>query len=60
VREYPRTERAVVTVTTAYPGADADLVQSFITAPLQRAISEANGIDYVQSNSRQGSRSSKQ
>ncbi len=54
VREYPRTERAVVTVTTAYPGADADLVQSFITAPLQRAISEANGIDYVQSNSRQG------
>jgi multidrug efflux pump len=54
VREYPRTERAVVTVTTAYPGADADLVQSFITAPLQRAISESNGIDYVQSNSRQG------
>ena len=54
LREYPRTERAVVTVTTAYPGADADLVQSFITAPLQRAISEANGIDYVQSNSRQG------
>ncbi|MDZ7668738.1 MAG: efflux RND transporter permease subunit [Gammaproteobacteria bacterium] len=54
LREYPRTERAVVTVTTAYPGADADLVQSFITAPLQRAIAEANGLDYVQGNSRQG------
>ncbi|MFU8817124.1 MAG: efflux RND transporter permease subunit, partial [Pseudomonadales bacterium] len=54
LREYPRTERAVVTVTTAYPGADADLVQSFITAPLQRAIAEANGLDYVQANSRQG------
>lgn len=54
LREYPRTERAVVTVMTAYPGADADLVQSFITAPLQRAISEANGLDYVQSDSRQG------
>ncbi len=54
LREYPRTERAVVTVTTAYPGADADLVQSFITAPLQRAIAEANGIDYVLSDSRQG------
>ncbi len=54
LREYPRTERAVVTVMTAYPGADADLVQSFITAPLQRAISEANGLDYVQSDSRMG------
>lgn len=54
VREYPRTERAVVTVRTAYPGAEAELVQSFITAPLQRAISEANGLDYVLSESRQG------
>ncbi len=54
VREYPKTEQAVVTVTTAYPGADADLVQSFITEPLQRAASEAEGIDYVTSESRQG------
>lgn len=54
VREYPRTERAVVTVTTAYPGADAELIQSFITQPLQRAVAEANGLDYVQSRSRQG------
>jgi multidrug efflux pump len=54
VREYPKTEQALVTVTTAYPGADADLVQSFITEPLQRAASEAEGIDYVTSTSRQG------
>ena len=54
LREYPRAERAVVMVTTAYPGADGDLVQSFITTPLQRAISEAEGIDYLVSNSRQG------
>ncbi len=54
IREYPKAERAVVMVTTAYPGADADLVQSFITTPLQRAISEADGIDYLVSNSRQG------
>ncbi|MCR9259475.1 MAG: efflux RND transporter permease subunit [Pseudomonadaceae bacterium] len=54
VREYPKTEQAVVTVTTAFPGADADLVQSFITEPLQRAASEAEGIDYVTSVSRQG------
>jgi multidrug efflux pump len=54
LREYPRAERSVVVVTTAYPGADADLVQSFITTPLQRAISEAEGIDYLTSISRQG------
>ncbi|HSG87630.1 MAG TPA: efflux RND transporter permease subunit [Pseudomonadales bacterium] len=54
IREYPKTEQAVVTVTTAFPGADADLVQSFITEPLQRAASEAEGIDYVTSVSRQG------
>ncbi len=54
VREYPKTEQALVTVATAFPGADADLVQSFITEPLQRAASEAEGIDYVTSLSRQG------
>ena len=54
LREYPEAERAVVVVTTAYPGADADLVQSFITTPLQRAISEAEGIDYLVSNSAPG------
>ncbi|MGI9329068.1 MAG: efflux RND transporter permease subunit [Pseudomonadales bacterium] len=54
LREYPRAERAVVMVTTAYPGADADLVESFITSPLQRAISEAKGIDYLVAHSRQG------
>ncbi|MEE4282719.1 MAG: efflux RND transporter permease subunit, partial [Pseudomonadales bacterium] len=54
IREYPKTEQALVTVTTAFPGADADLVQSFITEPLQRAASEAEGNDYVTSNSRQG------
>ncbi len=54
LREYPKTEQALVTVTTIFPGADADLVQSFITTPLQRAASEAEGIDYVTSSSRQG------
>lgn len=54
LREYPKTEQALVTVTTTFPGADADLVQSFITTPLQRAASEAEGIDYVTSSSRQG------
>ena len=50
LREYPETKSAMIMITTAYPGADADLVQSFITTPLQRAISEAEGIDYLVSN----------
>jgi len=54
LREYPETTRAVVIVTTAYPGADSALVQSFITEPLQRAVAEAEGIDFMVSNSRQG------
>ena len=53
LREYPRADKAVISVTTAYPGADAELVQGFITTPLQRAISEAAGIDYLISNSNQ-------
>ena len=54
VRQYPSTENTVVTVTTAFPGADSELVQGFITQPLQQAIAEANGIDYITSESRQG------
>lgn len=54
VRQYPRSENASITVTTAYIGADAELVRGFITTPLERAIAEADGIDYVQSQSLQG------
>lgn len=54
VLQYPFTENAVVTVTTSYPGADANLVSSFITTPLENAISQANGIDYMTSSSTQG------
>lgn len=54
VRQYPRNENAVVTVTTAYVGASASLVRGFITTPLERAIAAADGIDYIQSQSAQG------
>src|SRR5512143_1037324 len=54
VLQYPYTQNAVVTVTTAYPGADANLVASFITTPLENAIAQANGIDYMTSSSVQG------
>ena len=51
VRQYPKTENAVVTVTTAYYGADAQTVAGFITQPLEQAISQAQGIDYLSSTS---------
>jgi len=49
IRQYPRNDNAVVTVTTAYIGANAELVRGFITTPLERAIAGADGIDYIQS-----------
>src|ERR687888_523122 len=54
VRQYPRSDMAVVTVTTAYVGANADLVRGFITSPLERVIASADGIDYLESSSAQG------
>ncbi len=54
VRQYPRSESAAVTVTTAYVGANAELVRGFITTPLERVIAAADGIDYIESESHQG------
>ena len=54
VRQFPRTDIAVVRVTTAYVGANADLVRGFITTPLERVIASADGIDYMESSSSQG------
>ncbi|HET9831052.1 MAG TPA: efflux RND transporter permease subunit, partial [Vicinamibacterales bacterium] len=54
VRQYPRSDIAVVTVSTVYVGANADLVRGFITTPLERVIASADGIDYVESSSAQG------
>src|SRR6184192_2750379 len=54
VRQYPRSDIAAITVDTVYVGADAELVRGFITTPLERAIAAADGIDYIQSESKQG------
>ena len=53
VRQYPRSDIAVVKVSTVYVGANADLVRGFITTPLERVIASADGIDYVESSSAQ-------
>lgn len=55
VRQFPVIKNTVITVTTSYPGASSELIKGFITAPLQQAMSEANGIDFISSTSTQGS-----
>src|SRR6201996_7996063 len=54
VRQYPRSDIAVIQVSTVYVGANADLVRGFITTPLERVIASADGIDYLESTSAQG------
>lgn len=54
VRQYPRSENATITVATTYVGASAELVRGFITTPLERAIAAADGIDYIESQSKLG------
>ena len=54
VRQFPKTENAVVTITTAYYGADAQTIAGFITQPLEQAIAQAQGIDYLSSSSVSG------
>jgi len=54
VLQYPQTQNAVVTINTVYYGADPNVVAGFITTPLENAIAQANGIDYMQSTSTSG------
>src|SRR3954469_12850146 len=54
IRQYPRSDIAVIQVSTVYVGANADLVRGFITTPLERVIASADGIDYMESSSAQG------
>jgi multidrug efflux pump len=54
VRQYPRSDIAIIRVATAYIGANADLVRGFISTPLERVIASADGIDYMESSSAQG------
>ena len=54
VLQYPQTQNAIVTINTIYYGADPDVVAGFITTPLENAIAQANGIDYMTSTSTSG------
>ncbi|HJR21978.1 MAG TPA: efflux RND transporter permease subunit [Dongiaceae bacterium] len=54
IRQFPRMQFTVITVTTVYTGASADLVQGFVTQPMQEQIAAADGVDYLTSESRSG------
>ncbi|MCX7073043.1 MAG: efflux RND transporter permease subunit [Gammaproteobacteria bacterium] len=54
VRQYPQTENATVTVSTVYYGANPDVVAGFITTPIEAAVAQAQGIDYLTSSSSTG------
>src|ERR1700676_2699623 len=53
VREFPELSSATITITTTYPGANADLVKGFITTPLEQAVASTEGIDTLVSTSQQ-------
>jgi len=54
VRQFPKTENAIITITTRYFGADPSVVAGFITAPIENAVAQVNGIDYLTSTSTTG------
>ncbi|VVB44304.1 putative transporter [Beijerinckiaceae bacterium RH AL1] len=53
IRQYPELESTSITITTTYPGANADLIKGFITTPIAQAVSSSEGIDTLVSNSQQ-------
>ena len=55
IRQYPKVDETAITITTAYPGASADLIQGFVSAPIARAVASTENIDFVTSASRPSS-----
>ena len=51
IRQYPKLSNTVINITTVYPGASADLIQGFITTPIEQAVASAEGVDYMTSSS---------
>jgi len=54
IRQYPKVDETVITITTAYPGASADVMQGFVTSTIAKSVSAAEGVDYVTSSSALG------
>ncbi len=54
IRQYPKVDETVITVSTIYVGASADVIQGFITSTIAKSVSSAEGVDYVTSTSALG------
>ncbi len=52
VREYPKIDEPVVSVSTTYKGASAEIIESRVTQPLEEALSGIEGLDVMTSSSR--------
>ena len=55
VRDYPSVDPAIVTVSTSFPGANSDVIETQITEPLESAINSVQGIRSISSSSSDGS-----
>jgi multidrug efflux pump len=53
VRQFPELTNTTITIMTAYPGANADVIRGFITTPMLQAVASAEGIDTLTSASQQ-------
>ncbi len=53
IRQYPELQQTTLTITTTYPGANAELIRGFITTPLEQAVASTEGIDTLVSSSQQ-------
>lgn len=54
VREYPNVDEPVITVTTSYSGANAQIMESQVTKPLEDGLAGIEGIKFINSTSREG------
>lgn len=54
LRQFPKMNNSIITITTSYPGASSDLMQGFITSPIEKSVASADGIDYLTSQSVEG------
>lgn len=55
VRQFPKIDTTVITVSTAYPGASPSLMEGFVTTPIEGAIAGIDGLDYLTSSNSESS-----
>ncbi|MGB6976683.1 MAG: efflux RND transporter permease subunit [Gammaproteobacteria bacterium] len=53
IRQFPKIDANVISVTTAFPGASPNLMEGFITTPIESAMGGISGVDYITSSSSQ-------